>query len=127
MAFGWLNIIWVWLQQLVMLPANLAKVSGINKDLKLQQELSETQQRLEKAENKLAKYAAIEAGRLFFDKNVYWAKDAEGKIDATPYCPRCFDLDGQPVRLIPRRESGRRFAECPECKVKKIPLWNVRE
>jgi len=127
MALGWLNIIWVWLKQAVMLPTNLAKVSSINKDLKLQQKLSETQQRLEKAEQRLSKYTAIEAGRLFFSNNVYWGKDAEGKIDRTPYCPHCFDLNGQLVRLIPRNKGIFRFAECPECKAKEIPLGNEPE
>ena len=124
MALGWLNVIWVWLKQIVMFPANLAKVASINKDLKLQQELSEMQQRLEKAENRLAKYAAIEAGRMFFSNNVYWAKDTNGKIDKSPYCARCFDLNGKAVRLIARYNGVFRIAECPECKAKEIPLGN---
>ena len=119
MAFSFLNIIWVWLKQLVMLPANLSKVASINKGLKLQQELSETQQRLEKAEQQLAKDAAIKAGRMFFDDNAAWAKDESGNVEKSPYCPRCFELDGKAVHLI-RSNLTAEGARCPECKINKI-------
>ena len=121
---GFLNIIWMWLKQLIMLPSNLAKVASINKDLELQQKLSETQQRMEKAEQLLAKYAAIEAGRMFFSNNVYWARNSDGKLDDSPYCAHCFDLNGKPVRLITRYRGCFRIAECPECEAKEIPLGN---
>ena len=122
MVFGWLNIVWVWLKQIVMLPVNLAKVASINKHLELQQQLSETQQRLEQAEQKLAKYAAIEKGRLIFSYNVYWARDANGKVNISPYCSRCLDLDGKLVRLVTRCKGVLRFGDCPECGSKDIPL-----
>jgi hypothetical protein len=116
------SVIWMWLKHIVMLPANLAKVSSINKDLELQQKLSETQQRLKEAEDCLAKDAAIKAGRMFFDYNAYWARDVDGKLDTSPYCARCFDLNGKAVRLITRYRGVFRIAECPECKAKEIPL-----
>jgi len=112
---GFLNIIWMWLKQLIMLPANLAKVASINKDLELQQKLSETQHRLEEAEKQLAKDAAIKTGGMFFFGNLFWAKDEIGQIEKTPYCPRCFELDGKAVHII--RDYGYN-AICPECKTK---------
>jgi hypothetical protein len=124
MALGWLKIIWVWVKQVVMLPTNLAKVTSIYKDLELQQQLAETQQKLEEAEKQLAKYTAIETGRLFFRNNACWGKDANGNVDKAPYCPRCFDLDGNAVRLIPRYKGIFRFADCPQCKAKDIPIGN---
>jgi hypothetical protein len=119
---GFLNIIWVWLKQLIMLPANLAKVASINKYLELQKELFEAQKRLEKAEQRLAKDAAIKTGRMFFFNNVFWAKDENGQIEESPYCPRCFELDGKAVHLIIwyRPASKSNVAKCPECKVDDI-------
>ncbi|MFA7100676.1 MAG: hypothetical protein WC196_02795 [Bacilli bacterium] len=119
---GILNIIWMWLKQLIMLPVNLAKVASIDKHLELQKELSETQQRLENTEKQLAKDAAIKSGRMFFCNNVMWAKDENDKIETSPYCPRCFELDGETVHLIVRCEGIYFYADCPECKVKEIPF-----
>ena len=116
-AMGLLNIIWVWLKQLIALPANLAKVASINKYLELQQKLSETQSRLEETEKQLAKDAAIKAGRMFLFGNVYWAKDADGKIEKASYCPRCFELDGKAIHVITDYGSS---AICPKCKTKII-------
>ena len=107
----------MWLKQLIALPANLAKVANINKDLELQQKLSETQQRLEEAEKQLAKDAAIKAGRKFLRHNVYWAKQENGQIEESSYCPRCFELDGKAVHII--RDYGAN-AICPQCKTKII-------
>jgi hypothetical protein len=116
------NAVWVWLKQLITLPANLAKVAGINKDLELQQKLLETQQRLQEAEQRLAKYDAVETGRLFFSNNVYWARNADGTLDTSPYCARCFDLNGKPIRLVVRQRGIFRIAKCPECRIDEIPL-----
>jgi formylmethanofuran dehydrogenase subunit E len=117
MELGFLYKIGVWLKQTGMLPANLAKVASINKDLELQKQLSETQQRLKEAEERLAKDAAIKTGRMFFHHNVFWAKDENGQIEKSPYCPRCFELDGKAVHLITWYNSGNRVSKCPECKV----------
>jgi predicted Zn-ribbon and HTH transcriptional regulator len=110
----------VWLKQLVVLPANLAKVASVNKQLELQKELSETQQRLEKAERRLAKDAAIKTGRMFFLNNVFWVKNENDQIEKSPYCPRCFELDGKAIRLITWEQRGYPIAKCPECKTDKI-------
>ncbi|MGD0784398.1 MAG: hypothetical protein ABR969_01105 [Sedimentisphaerales bacterium] len=122
MALGWFNAFWTWLKQLITLPANLAKVASINKDLELQQKLLETQQRLQEAEQRLAKYDAVETGRLFFSNNVYWARNADGTLDTSPYCARCFDLNGKPIRLVVRQRGIFRIAKCPECRIDEIPL-----
>jgi hypothetical protein len=84
-----------------------------NKYLKKQQSLSETQQRLKEAEKLLAKEAAIKAGRMVFRYNVYWAKNADGSIEKTPYCPRCFDKSGDIIHLTVF--WGEYIAGCPEC------------
>ena len=76
---------WMWFKGLIVLPVNLAKVADINKYLEAQQKLSETQQRLEKAEKQLACDAAIKAGRMFFKNDVFWAKGEDGKIEKSPY------------------------------------------
>jgi len=112
---SFLNVIWMWLKQLIALPANLAKVASINKDLELQQKLSETQYRLEEAEKRLAKDAAVKAGRMFFFGNVIWAKGADGKIETSPYCTRCFESDGKAVHVNVDYSGN---AVCPECKAK---------
>ena len=111
-----------WLKDLIVLPTNFAKIANINTNLKLQNKLSETQQRLEKAENRLAKYAAIESGRMFFCNNVFWAKDADGQIEKSPYCPRCFELDGKVIHLVTwyKNAIGTKEGKCPECKVDKF-------
>ena len=117
------NIIWVWLKQLITLPTNLAKVASINKQLEVQQKLSETQNRLKNAENQLAKDAAIKTGRMFFCDNVMWAKDENGQIEKSPYCPRCFELNGKAIHLINTGWNGRDFiAKCLECKINEIPF-----
>jgi len=121
-----LKIIGVWLKHLIILPTNLAKVASINEQLKIQQELAETQQRLKKAENQLAKYAAIESGRMFFLNNVAWSKDKEGNVETAPYCPRCFELDGKAVHLIKSYEGIFTFGRCLECKVDKIPFRDMK-
>jgi len=119
----WIVIVKIgmWLKNVVMLPANLAKVASINKDLELQQKLSETQQRLEEVEKRLADDAAIKAGRMFFFGNVFWAKNENDQIENSPYCPRCFELNGKAIHLITWHDY--RFgdlAKCPECKVDEI-------
>ncbi len=121
---NYLTIAITWLKNLIILPGNLAKVARINENLKLQQQLSEMQQRLEKTENRLAKNAAIESGRMFFCNNVFWAKNAEGQIEKSPYCPHCFELDGKAIHLITwyTNAVGSRKAKCPECKVDEIPF-----
>ena len=110
----------VWFKQLIMVPTNLAKIASIYAHFKTQQKFSELQQRLEKAEKCLAKDAVIKTGRMFFDNNVFWAKDENGKIEKSPYCPRCFELDGKAVHLITTYIMGVRIAKCPECKTEEI-------
>jgi hypothetical protein len=111
----------MWFKNIIMFPGNLAKVASVNKDLELQQKLSETQQRLEKAEKCLARDAAIKAGRMFFDNNVFWAKNEKGDIEDAPYCPRCFELDGKAVHLITFYTSYHGMTgKCPECKTDEI-------
>jgi formylmethanofuran dehydrogenase subunit E len=118
--FGFCNVIRVRFKELTMLPTNLAKVASINKYLETQQELTKTQQRLKEVEQQLAKEAAIKAGRMFFCDNVYWSKDAANQIEKSPYCPRCFELDGKAVHLIIRYNKVTWIGKCPECKVDEI-------
>jgi predicted Zn-ribbon and HTH transcriptional regulator len=111
----------VWLKQLKAVPANLAKIADIDKNLEIKKELSETQKRLEKAEKRLAKDAAIKAGRMFFCNNVFWIQDENGDIEGSPYCPHCFELDGKAVHLIVwQNGSGDNIAKCLECKSDEI-------
>ncbi|MGD1043228.1 MAG: hypothetical protein ABR913_09260 [Sedimentisphaerales bacterium] len=109
----------VWFKDLIILPSNLAKVASINKYLETQQKLSETQRRLEEVEKQLANDAAIKAGRMFFSNNVYWAKNANGQIEESPYCPRCFESDGKPVHVTMDYSVN---ATCPECKAEMIVI-----
>jgi hypothetical protein len=120
-----LAIVWAWLKALAAMPANLAKVATIDKQLQLQQDFSETKDRLEKAEKSLAKESAIKAGRMFFCNNAVWAKDVNGQIEQTPYCPRCFEWDGKAIHLITypiTLNSGATglVGKCPECKTDQI-------
>jgi formylmethanofuran dehydrogenase subunit E len=119
---GIIKTIGVWLKQLVMLPSNLAKIASIDEQLKLQKELSETQQRLKEAEQKLAAEVAIKVGRMFFCNNVYWAKDENGKIEESPYCPRCFELNGKPIHLVIFQKGIFQYGKCLECKGDEIPF-----
>lgn len=73
----------------------------------------EAQKQQEKAKKLLAKDVAIKEGRMFFVGNVYWSKDANGKIEESPYCPRCFESDGNYVHLTVAHGGA---AKCPECK-----------
>lgn len=97
---GFLSSAWAWAKGIVSLPGNLDKVASIDKQLKLQQELAETKNRLQEVENELAGRTAIEKGRMFFLNNAMWAKDADGKVDPSPYCSRCFELHSKAVHLI---------------------------
>jgi hypothetical protein len=114
------NKLWVWFQQVKMLPTNLAKVAEINKYLECQQELAKTQNRLKEVEQQLAADTTIKIGRMFFRNNVYWAKNEDGKIEESPYCPRCFELGGKLVHLITWQTRWNKVAKCPECKVDEI-------
>ena len=62
---------------------------------------------------------------MFFRDNVIWAKDAEGKTEESPYCARCFELDGKPVHLVVWQNPlcpEERVGKCPECKVEGVPF-----
>jgi hypothetical protein len=116
--------IWMWFKQIKMLPANLAKIASVDEYLKLQQEYTKMKDRAEKAEKCLAKEDAIKAGRMLFCNNVYWSQYTDGEIEYSPYCPRCFELDGKAIHLITwnRRADGNGMAKCPECKIDEIPF-----
>jgi hypothetical protein len=49
--------------------------------------------------------------RLVFERNFYWIVD-DGERDG-PYCPRCYDKEREPRRMLAMRE-GRSFG-CPTC------------
>jgi hypothetical protein len=109
---------WMWLEQIVMLPRNLAKVAAINRYLECEKELAEAKDRLKQAEKYLAAERAVKAGRMFFRNNVVWAKGEDGEIEDAPYCARCFELNGKLVHLIMQKKGliGVFDAACPECR-----------
>jgi hypothetical protein len=72
----------------------------------------DTNPEIQKAKKLLAKNAAIKEGRMIFVGNVYWAKDINsGKIDESPYCQRCFELDGDTIHLNVFGD----ILSCPAC------------
>ena len=106
----------VWLKDLITLPVNLAKVADINKYLEVQKELSEAQKGLKEAKEQLDRDAAIKKGRMFFGDNVVWAKGEDGKVEKSPYCSHCFELDSKLIHLITIEYQGdERRGKCPEC------------
>jgi hypothetical protein len=109
---------WTWLQQLVMLPRNLAKVADIDRYLECEKQLAETKQRLQEAKDQLSAEAMIKEGQMIFCDNVLWAKGPDGKIEETPYCPHCFKLNGKTFFLIARQNALEVTGDCPECKVR---------
>jgi hypothetical protein len=49
--------------------------------------------------------------KMQFDKDVYWMGDGRTEKDG-PYCSRCFDIDGKPVRMVSRYND---FFKCTQC------------
>ena len=51
-------------------------------------------------------------GKMHFEKDAYWMGDGRTEKDG-PYCPRCYDIDGRPVRMTLGYDD---FFRCPQCK-----------
>ena len=50
--------------------------------------------------------------KMHFDKDAYWTGAGRKEADG-PYCPRCFDVDRRPVRMV--QQYGN-FFRCTQCK-----------
>ncbi|MEM7430690.1 MAG: hypothetical protein AAF351_02000 [Pseudomonadota bacterium] len=81
--------------------------------LEIQEENLELRQRVSQLERE-----ANESQEMEFKGEVYWRALTDGDRDG-PFCQRCFDVDGRPVRLVSVQTSSRNGPvnkwNCKEC------------
>ncbi len=100
------------IKEFVGLVQKLDNIELLKRTLELQNEvmaLTDENHRL-KAEIAAARDAASRGSTLSFRAPLYYAPD-----DATPFCPRCWEVDRRTVHLHgPFRVTGLRW-DCPQC------------